>query len=365
MTPTSTTPPVIDQDRARRPDRSLRRRLRRRCQLPADHARRSPRPVPARWATATPVTPAELADAHGHRRAVRARVAVRHGGRRIRHVRRRTAERFHLTPEQALALADEDEPRVPARRVPARVRRRQGRAAHRARVPHRRRLRLARARPRPVPRHRALLPARLRRQPRARAGSRRSRACRPSSSAAAAWPTSGAATARRRSSWPRRSRARRSSARTTTRPRSRRARARGRARGRGGPLYASRSRAPTDFSGSGYDLVCMFDCLHDMGDPVGAARPRARDARRRRHVADRRAVRERPARGQPQPGRPDLLRGLDAAVHARVAVAGRRAGARRAGRRGAARARSSERGGFTRFRRATETPFNLVLEARP
>jgi hypothetical protein len=24
--------------------------------------------------------------------------------------------------------------------------------------------------------------------------------------------------------------------------------------------------------GTGYDLVCMFDCLHDMGDPVGAAR---------------------------------------------------------------------------------------------
>src|SRR5262249_43528737 len=26
------------------------------------------------------------------------------------------------------------------------------------------------------------------------------------------------------------------------------------------------------FPGSGYDLVTMFDCLHDMGDPVGAAR---------------------------------------------------------------------------------------------
>ncbi|MFE0098392.1 class I SAM-dependent methyltransferase, partial [Streptomyces sp. NPDC059015] len=26
------------------------------------------------------------------------------------------------------------------------------------------------------------------------------------------------------------------------------------------------------FSGTGYDLVAMFDCLHDMGDPVGAAR---------------------------------------------------------------------------------------------
>src|SRR5437879_4386256 len=26
------------------------------------------------------------------------------------------------------------------------------------------------------------------------------------------------------------------------------------------------------FPGSGYDLIAMFDCLHDMGDPVGAAR---------------------------------------------------------------------------------------------
>ena len=29
---------------------------------------------------------------------------------------------------------------------------------------------------------------------------------------------------------------------------------------------------------NGYDLVCFFDCLHDMGDPVGALRARARDA---------------------------------------------------------------------------------------
>jgi hypothetical protein len=27
-----------------------------------------------------------------------------------------------------------------------------------------------------------------------------------------------------------------------------------------------------DYPGTGYDLVTFFDCLHDMGDPVGAAR---------------------------------------------------------------------------------------------
>jgi SAM-dependent methyltransferase len=30
--------------------------------------------------------------------------------------------------------------------------------------------------------------------------------------------------------------------------------------------------AASSYSGRGYDLVTMFDCLHDMGDPVGAAR---------------------------------------------------------------------------------------------
>jgi SAM-dependent methyltransferase len=29
--------------------------------------------------------------------------------------------------------------------------------------------------------------------------------------------------------------------------------------------------AAKDFPGDGYDLVAFFDCLHDMGDPVGAA----------------------------------------------------------------------------------------------
>ena len=31
-----------------------------------------------------------------------------------------------------------------------------------------------------------------------------------------------------------------------------------------------------DYPGSGFDLVTCFDCLHDMGDPDGRGRPRAR-----------------------------------------------------------------------------------------
>jgi ubiquinone/menaquinone biosynthesis C-methylase UbiE len=33
-----------------------------------------------------------------------------------------------------------------------------------------------------------------------------------------------------------------------------------------------RAESAQQYSGDGYDLVTMFDCLHDMGDPLGAAR---------------------------------------------------------------------------------------------
>ena len=36
--------------------------------------------------------------------------------------------------------------------------------------------------------------------------------------------------------------------------------------------HRSKSSSAQTFSGSGYDLVATFDCLHDMGDPLGAAR---------------------------------------------------------------------------------------------
>ena len=109
----------------------------------------------------------------------------------------------------------------------------------------------------------------------------------------------------------------------------------------------------------------MFDCLHDMGDPVGAAR----------HVRDTLAPDGTWMIVEPFAGDrvEDNLNPVG-----RVYYGARRCvctpaslsqevglGARRAGRRGAHRATSSTAGGFTRFRRAAETPFNLVLEARP
>jgi SAM-dependent methyltransferase len=116
--------------------------------------------------------------------------------------------------------------------------------------------------------------------------------------------------------------------------------------------------------GGGYDLVTMFDCLHDMGDPVGAAR------QVRRAVApdgtwlivepmagDRVEDNLNPV-GRAYYGFSTFLC-TPASLSQDVGLAlGAQAGEARIGDVVAA-------GGFARFRRAAETPFNLVFEARP
>ena len=70
----------------------------------------------------------------------------------------------------------------------------------------------------------------------------------------------------------------RSSAATTT-ARRWRLRASGRAERRGRPGHDFEVASAQDFDGGPYDLVTTFDCLHDLGDPLGAARHiRARSA---------------------------------------------------------------------------------------
>jgi len=113
-----------------------------------------------------------------------------------------------------------------------------------------------------------------------------------------------------------------------------------------------------------YDLVCMFDCLHDMGDPVGAARhvhaalepdgtwlivePFAGDA-----VED----------NLNPVGR--VYYGASTLVCTPASLS-QEVGLGLGAQAGEARLRDVvTAGGLTRFRRATETPFNLVLEARP
>jgi SAM-dependent methyltransferase len=122
--------------------------------------------------------------------------------------------------------------------------------------------------------------------------------------------------------------------------------------------------AAAEHPGSGYDLVTMFDCLHDMGDPVGAAR------RVRQLLApdgtwlivepmagDRVEDNLNPV-GRAYYGFSTFLC-TPASLSQDVGLAlGAQAGPARIGDVVAG-------GGFSRFRRAAETPFNLVFEARP
>ena len=119
-----------------------------------------------------------------------------------------------------------------------------------------------------------------------------------------------------------------------------------------------------EFPGKGYDFVAVFDCLHDMGDPVGAAT----------HV--RSALANDGSWMIVEPFANDELKDnlnpvgrvyysfstLLCTPCSRSQEVGMCLGAQ-AGEKRMHEVISSA--GFTRFRRATETPFNLVYEARP
>ncbi len=119
-----------------------------------------------------------------------------------------------------------------------------------------------------------------------------------------------------------------------------------------------------DLPGAGYDLVCLFDALHDMGDPVGAAR-RIREAL----APDGTLLLVEPYAGD---ALEDNLHpigrtyyGLSTVICTPGSLAqevGRGLGAQAGERQLADVLREA---GFTRVRRATETPFNIILEARP
>ena len=119
-----------------------------------------------------------------------------------------------------------------------------------------------------------------------------------------------------------------------------------------------------DFPGKDYDLVCVFDCLHDMGDPVGASA----------HV--RGALKKDGTWMIVEPFANDKLEDnlnpvgrifysastLICTPASRSQEVGLCLGAQA----GETRLREVvTAGGFSRFRRATQTPFNLILEARP
>jgi 2-polyprenyl-3-methyl-5-hydroxy-6-metoxy-1,4-benzoquinol methylase len=120
----------------------------------------------------------------------------------------------------------------------------------------------------------------------------------------------------------------------------------------------------TDFPGSGYDLVAHFDCLHDMEDPVGAAKHvRQTIARDGTWMIVEPFAGDRPEHNHNPVGRVFYSASTLLCVPHSLASHGPALGAQA----GEARLREVvvQGGGFTRFRRATETPFNLILEARP
>jgi SAM-dependent methyltransferase len=118
------------------------------------------------------------------------------------------------------------------------------------------------------------------------------------------------------------------------------------------------------YSGGDFDLVTMFDCLHDMGDPVGAAR-HVRDAL----APDGTWMIVEPAAGDRLS---DNLNPVGRAYYSFSTLLccpsslSQEVGAALGAQAGEARIRDVvTAAGFTRFRRASETPFNIVYEARP
>jgi SAM-dependent methyltransferase len=120
----------------------------------------------------------------------------------------------------------------------------------------------------------------------------------------------------------------------------------------------------TAYRENGLDFIAFFDCLHDMADPVGAAR-HARQALE----SDGTCMIVEPFAGDRiednlnPVGRTYYAASSLVCVPVSLAKRGPALGAQ-AGEQRLRRVIVDE-GGFTRFRRATETPFNMVLEARP
>ena len=118
------------------------------------------------------------------------------------------------------------------------------------------------------------------------------------------------------------------------------------------------------FSGDGYDLAATFDCLHDMGDPLAAAK-HVRQALKpdgtwlivEPYATDEVAANMNPI-GRVYYNFSTLLCVPNALSQSGGYALGAQAGE-------AAIRQVVTDAGFTRFRRATETPFNLVYEVRP
>jgi len=122
--------------------------------------------------------------------------------------------------------------------------------------------------------------------------------------------------------------------------------------------------AAKSYPGQNYDFVTCFDCLHDMGDPVGAAA----------HVRE--TLNSDGAWMIVEPmAQDDLANNLNPVGRIYYAAStmiclptslSQEVGLGLGAQAGEAKLRDVvTQGGFSHFRRATETPFNMILEARP
>jgi SAM-dependent methyltransferase len=121
--------------------------------------------------------------------------------------------------------------------------------------------------------------------------------------------------------------------------------------------------AAKEYPGTDYDLVAFFDCLHDMGDPVGAAR----HVRETLHADGTWLIVEPFANDKLEDNLNPVGRIYYAAstMVCTPASLSQEVGLGLGAQAGEARLRKVvTEGGLSRFRRAAETPFNLILEAR-
>lgn len=119
-----------------------------------------------------------------------------------------------------------------------------------------------------------------------------------------------------------------------------------------------------DYPGDEYDLVCLFDCLHDMGDPIGALQ----------HIRSTLADDGTVLLVEPQAGErvEDNLNPVGRVYYASAATICVPSAVSQTGEapldtqssEAAERAVAGE-AGFTRFRKATETPVNRIFELKP
>jgi 2-polyprenyl-3-methyl-5-hydroxy-6-metoxy-1,4-benzoquinol methylase len=119
-----------------------------------------------------------------------------------------------------------------------------------------------------------------------------------------------------------------------------------------------------NYPGRDYDFVTFFDCLHDMGDPAGASSHVRKTLKKdgtwmivEPFAGDKLEDNLHPI-GRAFYGASTLLC-TPASLSQEVGLAlGAQAGEKRL-------REVVSSGGFTRFRRATQTPFNLIFEVRP